>query len=160
MSEGVSRVEATYKTLETIFGAEFVQKYKEARAKAEQLAKERALEIAKRAIEIMKNTGSTHARVDDFDVILAETPANPDFAKVTETRAGNFKVGMIWAGSDSPRGPWISVFVPLKDQAESLVKEAGKLFLLVGKLRSSTYEGSTTYNFRALSAISVDELKG
>jgi hypothetical protein len=63
---------------------------------------------------------------------------------------------MIWAGSRSMRGPFISVFVADRDTAQKLASTPGKPWLLVGKLQERTFEGDLTYSFRAQGIIELE----
>jgi len=136
-------------SIASIFGDKFAEAYQKALAMTQKLSEERLNKIIAEAITMFRDLGDPTevVKIDTFDVILAETPNNPEMIQIKKTSAGNYKIGMIWPGSKSLRGPWISVFVPTEEDAEALSEE-GAHYLLVGKLREQTYQGDLTYNFR------------
>jgi hypothetical protein len=143
--------------LERIWGKEFAEKYRQALARAQQIPATKLAEIKKFAIEALKaNPERCHVKCDNLDVILVQTPNDPSKFPVVKTGAGNFKVGLIWPGSQSMRGPFISVFVADKDTAQKLASTPGRPWLLVGKLQERTFEGDITYSFRVQGVIELE----
>jgi len=150
------------KVLEKVFGKEFVEKYREARARAEQIPQKRLEEIKQFALENMKHSENFALKYDNLDVLLVSAPNTSDLLEVRKTSAGNFRVVAVWYGSESLRGPFISVFCGLEEHARKIVREEGAVSLIVGKLREDTYEGDKTYSFRCQGVIPLDDetLKG
>jgi hypothetical protein len=149
-------VSASFEALERVFGREFVEKYQRALARAQELPKEK-LEVIKRfALDAMRDSADFRVRYDNLDVILAQAPRDPKKFPVVRTGAGNYKVGMIWAGGRSMRGPFISVFCADKETAQQLVAVPERPWLLVGKLQERQYLGDVTYSFRLMGAIPLE----
>jgi hypothetical protein len=63
---------------------------------------------------------------------------------------------MIWPGSQSLRGPFISVFVTEEGDAKLLSSVPDKAFILIGKLQAQSYMGDTTYSFRTAGIIELE----
>jgi hypothetical protein len=143
--------------LERLWGKEFAEKYRQALARAQQIPAAKLEAIKKFAIEALKaNPERAYVKYDNLDVVLVQTANDPSKFPVIRTGAGNFKIGMIWAGSQSMRGPFISVFVADKDTAQKLASTPGKPWLLVGKLQERTFEGDVTYSFRVQGIIELE----
>ncbi len=145
------------KVLERIFGKEFVEKYRKARAKAEMVSEQRLKEIKQYAIEHMKDVDNFALKYENLDVLLVFAPSKDDLLKVKKTSAGNYRVAAVWYGCESLRGPFISVFCGIEDLAKKIVRCKGAATLIVGKLREETYEGDVTYSFRCHGVIPIDE---
>jgi hypothetical protein len=145
------------KTLERLFGKEFVEKYREARAKAEQIPQKRLEEIRQFAQENMRDSENFALKYNNLDVLLVSAPQNEELLEVRKTSAGNYRVVAVWLGCESLRGPFISVFCGLEETARKIVRTTGAASLIIGKLREQTYEGDITYSFRCLGVIAVEE---
>jgi len=145
------------KVLERIFGKEFVEKYRKARARAEMVSEQRLKEIKQYAIEHMKDVDNFALKCDNLDVLLVFAPSKDDLLEVKKTSAGNYRVVAVWYGCESLRGPFISVFCGIEDLAKKIVRCKGAASLIVGKLREETYEGDVTYSFRCHGVIPLDE---
>lgn len=145
------------KVLEKLFGREFLEKYRQARARAEQIPQQRLEQIKQFAIEQIRNTKSFSVKYDNLDILLVFAPYNEELLGVKKTSAGNYKITAVWYGSESLRGPFISVFTGLEEHAKQLVRATGAPSLIVGKLREDSYEGDITYNFRCLGVIPLQE---
>jgi hypothetical protein len=144
--------------LERFFGKEFVEKYKKALAKSQEIPHEKLEAVKKFALEALKsNPEEARVKYNNLDVLLVQTANEPKKFPVIKTRSGNFKVGMIWAGSKSVRGPFISVFCADKELADKLASTPGKPWLIVGKLQERTFEGDVTYAFRVQGVIPLGE---
>ena len=143
--------------LEKIFGPEFVERYRKSLAKAQEIPREKLSAIRSFAVEALKASEDFHVKYDNLDVILVQTPRDLTKFPVVRTSAGNWKVGMIWPGSKSLRGPFISVFTALREDADKLASRPEKLWLLVGKLQERTFEGDVTYSFRCQGIIDLEE---
>jgi hypothetical protein len=63
---------------------------------------------------------------------------------------------MIWPGSQSLRGPFVSVFVSEESDAKLLSSTPDRAFILIGKLQAQSYMGDTTYSFRTAGIIELD----
>lgn len=144
--------------LERFFGKEFVEKYKKALAKSQEIPHEKLEAVKKFALEALKsNPEEARVKYNNLDVLLVQTANEPKKFPVIKTSSGNFKVGMIWAGSKSVRGPFISVFCADKELADKLASTPGKPWLIVGKLQERTFEGDVTYAFRVQGVIPLGE---
>ena len=139
------------------FGEEFLRKYKQARARAETIPTTFLNEIKEFAKKNMKNSDNFALKYENLDVLFVVAPSRDDLLEVRKTNAGNYKVTAIWYGSKSVRGPFISVFCNLEEQARKIVRSPNAPSLIVGKLRESTYEGDLTYNFRCFGVIPLGE---
>ena len=144
---------ASFEALERVFGKEFVEKYQRALARAQELPREKLEAIKKFALEVMKDSVDFRVKYDNLDVILVQAPNDPSKFPVIKTGAGNYKVGMIWAGSRSMRGPFVSVFCADRETAQQLVATPGRPWLLVGRLQERTFAGDITYSFRLMGAV-------
>jgi len=142
--------------LEKIWGKEFAEKYRQALAKAQAVPQEKLEAIKRFAIDKIRESLDFHVKYDDLDIILVQTASDPTKFPVVKTSAGNYKVGMIWAGSKSMRGPFISVFTADVDIANKLAAIANKPFLLVGKLQEREFAGDKTYSFRLMGVIEIE----
>jgi hypothetical protein len=147
---------SSFEALEKVFGREFVEKYQRALARAQELPREKLEVIRKFALEAIRDTADFHVKYDSLDVILAQAPNDPSKFPVVKTGAGNWKVGMIWAGSRSMRGPFVSVFCADRETAQQLVATPGRPWLLVGRLQERTFAGDVTYSFRLMGAIPLE----
>ena len=139
-----------------IFGKDFVERYKAALAKAQTLPRDKLEAIRNFVLNAIKDAPHFHVRYDNWDIILAQTPRNITKFQTKETKAGNFKISMIWAGSKSLKSPFISIFVSTKEDADSLLSEPDKTWLLVGKLQEGSYEGDVTYSFSCRGFIELE----
>ena len=148
--------EASIEVLRKIFGDRFAESYREMMTKAQEIPQEKLEKIKQFALEAMRTAGSLHVKYDNLDVILVQAPADPTKFPVVRTSAGNYKVGMLWAGSKSMRGPFISVFTADRAEAERLAGTPHKFWLLVGKLQERQWGGDITYSFRAQGIIPLD----
>ena len=146
------------KVLEKMFGKQFVEKYRKARAKAEQIPEKSLKEIEQFARENM-DADRFAVKYNNLDILLVFAPQNEDLLQIKKTSAGNYKVTAVWYGSESLRGPFISVFTGLEEDARKIVRHTEAASLIVGKLRESMYEGDLTYNFRCLGVIPLEESK-
>jgi hypothetical protein len=144
--------------LEKLFGKEFVERYRAALAKAQTISREKLEEIRSFALNTIKDAPDFHVKYEKWDVILAQTPRNITESQTKETKAGNVKISMIWAGSKSVRSPFISVFVPTKEDATRLLSEPDRVWLLVGKLQEGSYEGDVTFSFSCRGFIELEAL--
>jgi hypothetical protein len=143
--------------LKKIFGQQFAEQYQKALAKAQEIPQAKLEAIKKFALDALKaNPEEAKVKYDNLDVLLVQTANDPAKFPVVRTSAGNYKVGMIWAGSKSMRGPFISVFCTDKEVADRLASTPGAPWLIIGKLQERTYEGDITYAFRAQGAISLE----
>jgi len=145
-------------SLEKVFGKDFVQRYRAALAKAGAVPKEKLEEIRSFALNTIKDAPDFRVKFDKWDVILVQTPRNTTNFRSKETVTGIFKVPMIWAGSKSFRSSFISVFVPTKEDADRLLSQPDKIWLLVGKLQQRSYEGDITYSFNCFGIIDLEAL--
>jgi hypothetical protein len=143
--------------LRKLFGEEFLEKYRRARARAEALPQRRLEEIKKFAIENMGYSENFALKYDNLDVLLVSAPSREDLLEVRKTSAGNYRVVAVWYGCESLRGPFISIFCGLEEHAKTIVREPGAASLVVGRLREETYEGDKTYSLRCLGVIPLDE---
>jgi hypothetical protein len=144
--------------LKKIFGEQFVEQYQRALAKAQEIPQAKLEAIEKFALEALKsNPEEARVKYNNLDVLLVQTANDPKKFPVIKTSSGNYKVGMVWAGSRSMRGPFISVFCADKELAEKLASTPGKVWLIVGKLQERSFEGDTTYAFRVQGAIPLGE---
>jgi hypothetical protein len=139
-----------------IFGEQFAAKYREALQKAQEIPKQKLQQIKDLVVELLKTSSDFKASFDRFDVILATTPTNVDRFPPKKTSAGNWKVTMIWPGSQSLRGPFISVFVTEEKDAKLLSSVPDKAFILIGRLQAQNYMGDTTYSFRTAGIIELE----
>jgi hypothetical protein len=139
-----------------LFGEQFAKKYQEALQKAQEIPKEKLRQMKDLVVELLKTSSDFKASFDKFDVILATTPTNIERFPAKRTSAGNWKVTMIWPGSQSLRGPFISVFVTEEKDAKLLSNTPDKAFILIGKLQSQTYMGDVSYNFRVAGIIELE----
>jgi hypothetical protein len=139
-----------------IFGEQFAAKYKEALQKAQEIPKQKLEQMKPLLIELLKSSSDFKATFDRFDVILATTPTNVERFPAKKTSAGNWKVTVVWPGSQSLRGPFISVFVTEEKDAKLLSSTPDKAFILIGKLQSQTYMGDVSYNFRVAGIIELE----
>jgi len=139
------------------FGEEFLRKYQQARARAEAIPTTFLDKIKEFAKEHMKDSDNFALKYENFDVLFVVAPSRDDLLEVRKTNAGNYKVTAIWYGSKSVRGPFISVFCNLEEQARKIVRSPNAPSLIVGKLRESTYEGDLTYNFRCFGVIPLGD---
>jgi hypothetical protein len=143
--------------LKKVFGQRFVEQYQKALAKAQEIPQTKLEAIKKFALETLKNNPEeARVKYDNLDVLLVQTANDPSKFPVVRTSAGNYKVGMIWAGSRSMRGPFISVFCADKEVADRLAASPGKPWLIVGKLQERTFEGDVTYAFRVQGVIPLE----
>jgi hypothetical protein len=141
-----------------IFGQQFAEQYQKALAKAQEIPQVKLEAIKKFVLDALKNNPEeAKVKYDNLDVLLVQTANDPTKFPVVRTSAGNYKVGMIWAGSKSMRGPFISVFTADKEVADRLAATPSKPWLVVGKLQERTYEGDVSYSFRAQGAIPLGE---
>jgi hypothetical protein len=145
------------KVLERMFGEEFVKKYREARAKAEQIPQQRLEEIKQFAKENMASSENFALKYNNLDVLLVFAPMNEELLEIRKTSAGNYRVVAVWYGCQSLRGPFISIFCGLEELARKIVRTTGAASLIVGKLREETYEGDLTYSFRCQGVIELEE---
>jgi hypothetical protein len=139
-----------------IFGEQFATKYREALQKAQEIPKQKLEQMKPLVVELLKTSNDFKASFDRFDVILATTPTNVERFPAKRTSAGNWKVTMIWPGSQSLRGPFISVFVTEEKDAKLLSSVPDKAFILIGKLQSQNYMGDVSYNFRVAGIIELE----
>jgi len=149
------RYSMSEKVLEKMFGKEFVEKYRKARAKAEKIPEKRLEEIKKFAVENM-DPDRFAVKYNNLDVLLVFAPRRENLLEIKKTSAGNYKVTAVWYGNQSLRGPYISVFTGLEEDAERIVRHPEAVSLIVGKLRESMYEGDLTYNFRCLGVVPLE----
>jgi len=143
--------------LRKAFGEEFVEKYRRARARAEAIPQKRLKEIEKFAMENMKDSENFALKYNNLDVLLVFAPAKEELLEVRKTSAGNYKVVATWFGSESLRGPFISVFCGLEEHAKTIVRRENAATIIVGKLREDTYEGDITYSFRCMGVIPIED---
>lgn len=143
--------------LEKLFGKDFLEKYEKARAKAQELSKQKLEAIKQFALQNMANSENFRLKYDNYDVLLIEAPSKPELLEVHRTNAGNYRVCGIWLGCDSLRGSFISIFCPTEEMARKIVREAEAFSIVVGKLKSQTYEGDITYSLRAAGVIELNE---
>jgi hypothetical protein len=136
----------SFDILEKLFGKEFVQRYKAALAKAKEIPKEKLEKIKEFALATIKDSADFRVTFDNLDIILAQAPQDPSKFQPKETKHGNYRTAMIWAGSKS-LSHFISVFCATREDAEQLLSKPNKLWLLIGKLREKTYEGDVSYTF-------------
>ena len=139
-----------------IFGEQFAAKYREALQKAQEIPKEKLRQMKDLVVELLKASSDFKASFDKFDVILVTTPTSVERFPPKKTSAGNWKVTMIWPGSQSLRGPFISVFVTEEKDAKLLSNTPDKAFILIGKLQAQSYMGDTTYSFRTAGIIELE----
>ena len=142
--------------LAKIFGEKFAEKYRESLQRAQEIPKQKLKEMKPLVIELLKDSENFRAQFDKFDVILATTPTNPERFPPKRTNAGNWKVTMVWPGSESLRGPFISVFVVEEKDAELLSSTPDRAFILIGKLQKQDYMGDVTYSFRVAGIIELE----
>jgi hypothetical protein len=142
--------------LAKIFGEKFAEKYREALQRAYEIPKQKLNEMKPLIIELLKSSENFRAQFDRFDAILVTTPANVERFPPKKTSAGNWKVTMVWPGSQSLRGPFISVFVTDEEDAKLLSSTPEKPFVLVGKLQQQDYMGDVTYSFRVAGIIELE----
>lgn len=143
--------------LKKAFGEEFLEKYRRARARAEAIPQKRLKEIEEFAKEHMKDSENFALKYNNLDVLLVFAPVKEEFLEVRKTSAGNYKVVATWLGSESLRGPFISVFCGLEEHAKTIVRKENAATIIVGKLREDTYEGDTTYSFRCMGVIPIED---
>jgi len=143
--------------LEKLFGREFVERYQQARAKAEQISKAKLEEIRQFALDNMSNSENFALKYDNFDVLLVQSADSPDLLEVRKTSTGNWRVVAIWYGSKSLRGPFISVFCGLEEHARQIVRHEGVPSIIVGRLREDLYEGDISYSFRCQGVIPLGQ---
>jgi len=143
--------------LKRMFGKEFVEKYRKARARAESIPQQRLEEIKKFAMENMKDSENFALKYNNLDVLLVFAPVKDELLEIRKTSAGNYKVVATWLGSESLRGPFISVFCGLEEHAKTIVRKENAATIIVGKLREDTYEGDTTYSFRCMGVIPIED---
>jgi hypothetical protein len=139
-----------------LFGDQFARKYQEALQKAQEIPKEKLRQMKPLLIELLKSSSDFRASFDKFDVILVTTPTNVERFPPKKTSAGNWKVTVVWPGSQSLRGPFVSVFVSEESDAKLLSSTPDKAFILIGKLQTQSYMGDTTYSFRTAGIIEVE----
>jgi hypothetical protein len=139
-----------------LFGEQFARKYQEALQKAQEIPKEKLRQMKPLLIELLKSSSDFRATFDKFDVILVTTPTNVDRFPPKKTSAGNWKVTVVWPGSQNLRGPFVSVFVSEEGDAKLLSSTPDKAFILIGKLQTQSYMGDTTYSFRTAGIIEVE----
>ena len=144
------------KALERMFGKEFVEKYRKARARAEQISEKRLQEIKKFAQENMRHSENFALKYNNMDCLLVFAAQGDELLEVKKTSAGNYRVVAVWYGCQSLRGPFISVFCGLEEMAKKIVRQKGAASLIVGKLREETYEGDVTYSFRCQGVIPIE----
>jgi len=143
--------------LEKVFGKDFLERYKKALAKAQEIPQQKLEAIKKFALEALKDKPEeAYVKYDTLDVILVQTPNDPSRFPPIKTSAGNWKCTVIWAGSKSMRGPFISAFCSEREIADKLASTPGKAWLLVGKLQERTFEGDITYSFRVQGIIPLE----
>ena len=143
--------------LKKAFGEEFLEKYRRARARAEAIPQKRLKEIEEFAKEHMKDSENFALKYNNLDVLLVFAPVKDELLEVRKTSAGNYKVVATWLGSESLRGPFISVFCGLEEHAKTIVRKENAATIIVGKLREDTYEGDVTYSFRCMGVIPVED---
>jgi len=143
--------------LKKAFGEEFLEKYRRARARAEAIPQKRLEEIKKFAKEHMKDSENFALKYNNLDVLLVFAPVKDELLEIRKTSAGNYKVVATWLGSESLRGPFISVFCGLEEHAKTIVRKENAATIIVGKLREDTYEGDVTYSFRCMGVIPVED---
>lgn len=143
--------------LAKLFGEEFLRKYEEARAKAEQIPAQKLEQIKQFALQNMANSDNFALKYDNLDVLLVQAPSQNHLREVHKTNAGNYRVCAIWLGNTSLRGPFISVFCADQSTAQTIVRGSEAFSLIVGKLREQTYEGDKTYSFRCQGVIPLDD---
>jgi hypothetical protein len=156
MEEEERRTDRVTEKLAKIFGQKFAEKYREALQRAYEIPKQKLNEMKPLIIELLKSSESFRAQFDRFDAILVTTPASVERFPPKKTSAGNWKVTMIWPGSQSLRGPFISVFVADESDAKLLSSTPEKPFILVGKLQQQDYMGDVTYSFRTVGIIELE----
>ena len=139
-----------------LFGDQFAKKYQEALQKAQEIPKEKLRQMKPLLIELLRGSSDFKASFDKFDVILVTTPGNIDRFPPKKTSAGNWKVTVVWPGSQSLRGPFVSVFVSEEGDAKLLSSTPDKAFILIGKLQTQSYMGDTTYSFRTAGIIELE----
>jgi len=145
-------------SLERVFGKEFVERYKAALAKAREIPKEKLEKIREFAMATIKNSVDFRVNYDSFDVLLVQAPHDPSKFRPKETKNGNFRTAMIWAGSKSLSSPFISVFCATREDAEKLVSKPNKLWLLIGRLQEKTYEGDVSYTLTCFGIVDPEAL--
>lgn len=145
------------KVLEKMFGKEFMEKYRKARARAEMVSEKRLREIKQFAIENMKDSDNFALKYENLDVLLVFAPSKDDLLEVKKTSAGNYRVVAVWYGCESLRGPFISVFSGIEELVRKIVRYKGAASIIVGKLREDTYEGVVSYSFRCHGVIPLDD---
>ena len=139
-----------------LFGEQFAAKYREALQKAQEIPKEKLKQMKPLLIELLKSSSDFKASFDKFDVILVTTPTSVERFPPKKTSAGNWKVTVVWPGSQSLRGPFVSVFVSEERDAKLLSSTPDKAFILIGKLQVQNYMGDTTYSFRVAGIIELE----
>jgi hypothetical protein len=145
-------------TLERLFGRNFVERYKKALAAAREIPKEKLEEYRRLALTSIKDSVDFRLKCDSFDILFVQAPRDTSSFPIKQTKAGNYKVTLIWAGSKSLRNQFVSVFLGAKDDAEKLLSKPEKVWILVGKLRERTYEGDLTYSFNCFGIIDLEAL--
>jgi len=142
--------------LKRIFGEDFQERYQRALARAQQIPSEELEAIKRFAVEALKSSEDFRVRYGDFDVILAQTPAEPGKFPILRASTGYYKVAMLWPGSKSIRGPLVSVFTADRSTAEKLSSTPNKAWLLVGRLQERRWQGDVAYIFRLRGVIPLD----
>jgi superfamily II DNA/RNA helicase len=140
-------------SVERIFGKEFAERYQKALLKSHEISREKLEKIREFAMSEIKNSEDFRVKFDSLDVILAQAPKEPKRFPVKKTEIGNYKVTLLWAGSKSTNGPFISVFCSTREDAEKLASKAEKVWLLVGKLQEKMLESDLTYAFSCFGII-------
>jgi hypothetical protein len=137
-----------------IFGPEFWEKYQRALAKAQEVPKTKL----KKIWEFVKSNppneeNDFHVKFDDLDILIVQAPRDTTKFAPVKTNAGNWKSTVIWAGSKSARGPFVSVFTAIHEDAVKLSSTPSKFWIIVGKMQQKEFFGDITYSFRLLGII-------
>jgi hypothetical protein len=144
--------------LQKLFGREFAEKYRKALAEARKIPSEKLEKIREFAMTTIRDSADFRVTFDNLDIILVQAPQDPSKFRPKETKTGNYRTGMIWAGSKSLISQIISVFCATREDAEQLLSKPNKLWLLIGKLREKTYEGDVSYTFTCFGFVDPEAL--
>ena len=151
--------------LEKILGKKFLEKFEKAINETQKLSDEDCLRLCKEAIELFKKTGESVVKLSNgMDAIIAVTPQKPD-QMVKKASSGRYKVAMLFTDTRAieegvnVRAPFISVFVPTEEDVKTLTSEPGRVFVIIGKFNTRTYQGQITWNMNARCYKTLDEIE-
>lgn len=151
--------------LEKILGKEFIETFEKAMLKAQEISPEKCEELCKEALDLFKSSGNSVVKLSNgLDAIIAIAPNKGDqFIKKAST--GRYKVAMIFINKEAIekglpiRGPWISIFVPSKEDAVKLLEQPNRSWIIIGKFRERTFEGAVTWSMNAMCFRPLDEVE-